>query len=329
MAALVAYDEVYDCILDAVTVDRGTAKLRFRGGGSSTENTQDPSLFIKRRKAALERYLNRLMAHNLISKDETLRRFLQEEDAPRPNPNASGIKGFMKSMETMVTKATARINEVDEWYEDKQQHILEMEETLKKILAVTDNIVADRRDLAAKSAAFSSSCLHLGEGEDNASLRRAITKLSELEMNLSNVHTEMADGDLFIFGETVKDYISIIQATKAAFDERVKAFSLWESAQTTLAKKRDAKSKATLQGKTDRVAQCEEDIRFWEGKVEKCQEDFEVVSKNLKEEIRVFEEVWVKDIKESTRTYFQKLIDAENQIISSWKAFLPEAKTIN
>ena len=60
----------------------------------------------------------------------------------------------------------------------------------------------------------------------------------------------------------------------------------------------------------------------WEGKVEKCQEDFEVVSKNLKEEIRVFEEVWVKDIKESTRTYFQKLIDAENQAsvgLTGWR----------
>ena len=56
--------------------------------------------------------------------------------------------------------------------------------------------------------------------------------------------------------------------------------------------------------------------------MEKCQEDFEVVSKNLKEEIRVFEEVWVKDIKESTRTYFQKLIDAENQAsvgLSGWR----------
>ena len=30
----------------------------------------------------------------------------------------------MKNVETMVSKVTARINEVDEWYEDKQQHIL-------------------------------------------------------------------------------------------------------------------------------------------------------------------------------------------------------------
>ena len=30
----------------------------------------------------------------------------------------------MKNMESMVSKVTARINEVDEWYEDKQQHIL-------------------------------------------------------------------------------------------------------------------------------------------------------------------------------------------------------------
>ena len=49
---------------------------------------------------------------------------------------------------------------------------------------------------------------------------------------------------------------------QAAFDERVKIFSTWESAQSTLAKKREAKNKATAQGKAERVAQCEEDIKF-------------------------------------------------------------------
>lgn len=304
----------------------GTAKVRFGGNNQSTE---DQNQFIRRRKAALERYMNRLMGHHLICKDETLRRFLQEEDPPRPNPNASGIKGFMKNVETMVSKVTARINEVDEWYEDKQQHILELEETLKKLQVVVDNLVANRRDMATKASAFAASCLHLGEGEDNVSLRRAVTKLSELETKLETVHLEQADNDLFTFGETVKDYIAIIQSAKAAFDERVKTFSTWESAQSTLAKKREAKNKATAQGKAERVAQCEEDIKFWESKVEKCQEDFELISKNLKDEIRIFEEVWVKEIKEAVTLYFQKSIDNQKQIIGHWKEFLPEAKIIN
>ena len=42
----------------------------------------------------------------------------------------------------------------------------------------------------------------------------------------------------------------------------MKIFSTWESAQSTLAKKREAKNKATAQGRADRVAQCEEDIKF-------------------------------------------------------------------
>ncbi|XP_063680564.1 sorting nexin-2-like [Bolinopsis microptera] len=304
----------------------GTAKVRFGGNNQSAE---DQSHFIRRRKAALERYLKRLMGHYLICKDETLRRFMQEEDPPRPNPNASGIKGFMKNMESMVSKVTARINEVDEWYEDKQQHILELEETLKKLLVVVDNMVGNRRDLANKSGAMAASCLHLGEGEDNASLRRAVTKLSELETKMEAVHVEQSDNDLFTFGETIKDYISIIQSAKAAFDERVKIFSTWESAQSTLAKKREAKNKATAQGRADRVAQCEEDIKFWEGKVEKCQEDFELISKNLKDEIRIFEEVWVREVKEAVTAYFQKTIDCQKQIVGHWKEFLPEAKIIN
>jgi sorting nexin-1/2 len=53
-----------------------------------------------------------------------------------------------------------------------------------------------------------------GEGEDNASLRRAVTKLSELETKMESVHIDQSDNDLFTFGETIKDYISIIQSAK-------------------------------------------------------------------------------------------------------------------
>ena len=53
-----------------------------------------------------------------------------------------------------------------------------------------------------------------GEGEDNASLRRAVTKLSELETKMEAVHLEQSDNDLFTLGETIKDYIAIIQSAK-------------------------------------------------------------------------------------------------------------------
>ena len=41
----------------------------------------------------------------------------------------------MKNVETMVSKATAKINEVDEWYEDKQQHIIGMIISVSFIIA--------------------------------------------------------------------------------------------------------------------------------------------------------------------------------------------------
>ena len=41
-----------------------------------------------------------------------------------------------------------------------------------------------------------------------------MTKLSELETKMESVHIEQSDNDLFTFGETIKDYISIIQSAK-------------------------------------------------------------------------------------------------------------------
>lgn len=304
----------------------GTAKVKL---GSNNTSSEDQSLFIKRRKAALERYLRRLAQHHLISKDETLKRFLREEDAPKPNPNASGFKGFMKNVESMVSRATSKINEVDEWYDEKQQHVLELEETLKKLLVVADNTVTNRRDVALRNKQFASSIRYLADGEDNTSLQSAINKLADLQDNLDLTHQAQADHDLFIFSETVKDYIALIQSAKAAFNERVSTFSTWESAQSTLAKKREAKNRAQAQGKADKVSQCEADIQFWEDKVNRCQEDFELISKNLKDEIKIFEAVWVSEIKSMIITYFQNIIDTQKQVVNHWKEFLPEAKTIN
>jgi len=305
----------------------GTAKVRF--GKPETADDQNSNEFINRRKAALERYLNRLMAHHMICKDETLRRFLEEEECPKPNPNASGFKGLFKNVEAMVNRATAKINEVDEWYEEKQNQLLELEENLKKLLCVLDNLVSDRKDLGMKSNGFATSCAFLGEGEDNPSLKRALNKFAELQEKLDVIHREEADTDLFVLGETVKDYIALIQSAKAGFDERVRTFSTWENAQATLAKKREAKTRAVSQGKSDRVELAEDEIKQWETRVERCQEDFELISKTLKSEVKIFENQWVEEIKVTLIKYFQQVIEHQKQISNSWKEYLPEAKMIN
>lgn len=48
---------------------------------------------------------------------------------------------------------------------------------------------------------------------------------------------------------------------QAGFDERVRTFSSWEGAQATLAKKREAKTRAVSQGKSDRVEVAEDEIK--------------------------------------------------------------------
>ena len=45
-----------------------------------------------------------------------------------------------------------------------------------------------------------------------------------------------------------------------AFHERVKTFQTWQHAQITLAKKREAKAKAELAGRMDKVQQAQEEV---------------------------------------------------------------------
>ncbi len=129
--------------------------------------------------------------------------------------------------------------------------------------------------------------------------------------------------DIFVFGETVKDYISLLTSIKVevlllphhkftncifvqgTFQLRVKAYGIWQAAQTTLAKKREYEVKLQTGGKPEKLAQAKVEIEEvsliwfvhhgtitqlqWEKKVEEGQKSFDSVSKVLKKEVKRFE----------------------------------------
>ncbi|XP_059999459.1 sorting nexin-2 isoform X2 [Lagenorhynchus albirostris] len=249
--------------------------------------------FVEKRRAALERYLQRTVKHPTLLQDPDLRQFLESSELPRAvNTQAlsgAGILRMVNKAADAVNKMTIKMNESDAWFEEKQQQFENLDQQLRKLHASVEALVCHRKELSANTAAFAKSAAML---------------------------------------ELLSDYIRLIAAVKGVFDHRMKCWQKWEDAQITLLKKRETEAKMMVANKPDKIQQAKNEIREWEAKVQQGERDFEQISKTIRKEVGRFEKQRVKDFKTVIIKYLESLVQTQQQLIKYWEAFLPEAKAI-
>uniref|UniRef100_A0A3Q2YA82 Sorting nexin-2 n=1 Tax=Hippocampus comes TaxID=109280 RepID=A0A3Q2YA82_HIPCM len=294
----------------------------------------DPSSveFVERRRAALERYLQRVVAHPLLIQDPDVREFLEKEDLPRAsNTQALSGAGFLKMINKAseaVNKMTIKMNESDTWFEDKLQEVENEEQQLRKLHAVVDSLVNHRKELCGNTAVFAKSMAMLGNSEDNTALSRALSQLAEVEDKMEQLHQEQASSDFFIFAEVLADYIRLLGAVRGCFDQRMRAWQRWQEAQSSLQKKREVEAKLLWANKPDKLQQAKEEITEWEAKVTQYERDFDRIGMTVRKEVLRFEKEKTKDLKTQIIKYLESMLQSQQRLIKFWEAFLPEAKAI-
>lgn len=288
--------------------------------------------FVEKRRAALERYLQRTVKHPTLLQDPDLRQFLESSELPRAvNTQAlsgAGILRMVNKAADAVNKMTIKMNESDAWFEEKQQQFENLDQQLRKLHASVEALVCHRKELSANTAAFAKSAAMLGNSEDHTALSRALSQLAEVEEKIDQLHQEQAFADFYMFSELLSDYIRLIAAVKGVFDHRMKCWQKWEDAQITLLKKRETEAKMMVANKPDKIQQAKNEIREWEAKVQQGERDFEQISKTIRKEVGRFEKERVKDFKAVIIKYLESLVQTQQQLIKYWEAFLPEAKAI-
>lgn len=168
----------------------------------------------------------------------------------------------------------------------------------------------------------------LGNCEEHTSLSCALSQLAETEEKVEQLYGEQTNNDFIYLSELIKDYVNLIGAVKDVFHQRVKVYQTWQHAQQTLTKKREAKAKLELAGRSDKVPAANDEVTEWEAKVNRGQEEFENISKTIKQELEIFEINRINDFKLNIIKYMESLLETQQQLIQYWEAFLPEAKAI-
>ncbi|KAF6352474.1 sorting nexin 1 [Rhinolophus ferrumequinum] len=170
--------------------------------------------FLEKRRAALERYLQRIVSHPTMLQDPDVREFLEKEELPRAVgtqalSGAGLLKMFNKATDA-VSKMTIKMNESDIWFEEKLQEVECEEQRLRKLHAVVETLVSHRKELALNTAQFAKSLAMLGSSEDNTALSRALSQLAEVEEKIEQLHQEQANNDFFLLAELLSDYIRLL-----------------------------------------------------------------------------------------------------------------------
>lgn len=293
-----------------------------------------PTDFIDRRRALLERYLNRLARHDKLIEDPDVKQFLESTtDLPKSKETAAlsgpGVLRAFSGISSSVSKLTTKTGEQDQWFEEKHTIIVELQTHLKRMLSQLNALFGQRKDAGQALKQFVTSLNHLATTEEHPSLSKALTELANLKEKLDQINSEHSFKEYSILTELVKEYISLLDMVQLAFSERIRLHHQWLSAEDSLRKKREAKTKLEQTPKgLDKVPQAEKDINDWEEKVEHSKQEFEGISATIKEEVDAFEQTRVEDFKKAIDQYLNNLIEQQEKVLQLWEGYLPEANEI-
>jgi sorting nexin-1/2 len=293
-----------------------------------------PSDFIDRRRALLERYLNRIARNDKLLEDSDVRDFLEmPNDLPKSKDTAAlsgaGVLRAFTGISNSVTKLTTKTAEQDQWFQEKQSNIIDLQVHLKHFYNQLNGLFQIRKEAGHQLKQFSTSLNHLATNEEHPSLSNALTELANLEEKLEHINNEHSYKEYSILTELIKEYISLLDMVQLAFNERIKIHHQWLNSEENLKKKRETKTKLEQSPKSaDKLPQAEADIREWEGKVEHSKQEFEAISKTIKEEMEVFEQTRIDDFKKAIDDYLKNLIEQQEKILQIWDNYLPEAEKI-
>ncbi|CAB4395886.1 unnamed protein product [Rhizophagus irregularis] len=283
--------------------------------------------FVENRRQALEKCLNRITSHPKLYRDPDLKLFLESDtftiDVKRKNQDES--KGVLKSLgEAMSNAATFnKFTETDEWFESRRNQLDILESQLKTLLKSVEAIVKQRKDLGSATVDFGNSLLSLAGAELNKSLASNITILGNLQQKIKELHEKQARQDVLTLENTVGEYIRIIASIKVAFNSRAKVHQTWQNSISDLQKKKANYVKSKSQGRFSQDRMLTQ-IAEAEHKVEDCKNEFEEVSKLIKNELDRFDKEKVEDFKNGVEAFLESVVQTQKEIISLWESYFQQ-----
>jgi sorting nexin-1/2 len=168
-------------------------------------------------------------------------------------------------------------------------------------------------------------------------LAKALSQLGDVYEKIEQLIADQSHSDFFNFAELLKDYIGLLDLIKEAFYQRVKVYHNWQKAEESLKAKQEQKAKLeAASNKQDKIPTVLAEIRDvsiveiyfkglistlnclisskWEAKVDKGKDEFEQISKTIRQEMKRFDKTRISEFKKTLTNYLQSLLDHQQAV---------------
>ncbi|KAK9462803.1 Vps5 C terminal like-domain-containing protein [Lipomyces oligophaga] len=281
--------------------------------------------FVEGRRAALEKMLTKITEHPVLQNDPDLRLFLESDSLnsdiklkEKLNGQTNEKLGLFGSL-----ALSGKFVETDEWFVDKKQYVEALDIQLRSLARALDTVIIQRKELADTTAEFAAALSTLAEVELSRPLSSAIAGLAEIEQRARDLHERQGLQDMLTLGDTIDEYVRLVESIKAVFVQRQKSYVSWQNAEVELSKKQQTVSRAYRSGKTapERLTLLQEETSEFERKVYSHRIAYDDVCKTIKVEFDKFQREKIEDFRSSVETYLESAVESQKEAIEMWETF--------
>ncbi|KAG8907684.1 Vacuolar protein sorting-associated protein 5 [Tulasnella sp. 403] len=281
------------------------------------------SEFVEQRRLALNKCIQKIANHPVLSNDEDFRFFLESDSFAldikhRRGDNTGGL------LATFGSLAAPKFYEIDEWFDSKRAYLDALESQLKGLVKAIEMVSKQRAEFAMSISEFAEAVSALSMSDLSKQLTQALSVLADVERLYKDIQDSQAKDDMVTIMGTADEYGRLINSVRLAFNSRVKLYFNWQSADSECRRIKSAHEKARRQGRsTGSMAEIAEFSRRTkaERRAQEAKREFDTVTKLIKMELARFESERVEDFKASLEQFLEGMIRKQKALILAWENY--------
>ncbi|KAL4248104.1 hypothetical protein ABKN59_007781 [Abortiporus biennis] len=284
------------------------------------------SSFVEQRRLALEKCIGKIANHPVLQKDTDLKLFLESDtfalDIKHRKAEIAHEKGgLMASIGQTI--AGPRFYETDEWFDKQKSYLDSLELQLKGLVKSIDLVSKQRMELSIATADFAQTLTELSTSDIGKNLSAAIAGLAEVERKAQDLQSIQSQDDMITIMSTADEYARLINSVRLAFNSRIRTYHAWQNADSNVKKVKQQHEANRSGGRlpSDQLSRSLQYVAEAERRALDAKQEFEHVSKLVKNEVGRFEKERIEDFKTSLEAFLEGMIARQKELIGAWEAF--------
>ncbi|CAM9090297.1 unnamed protein product [Chrysoparadoxa australica] len=309
--------------------------------------------FIEKRRKELERYLNRVAAHEELSGSTYFRTFLQADDAGLADTKevrndsyeragktsrhqAAGgniLKWFDEAVtvvKTQVGKQEGAKTPADIKFDEIQAYVDNLDVQMLNVSKHASALVRQQEEMAKNLHQFSIAFTFLAQAEEkNTPLGQCLLSLGHCTDDVSVSSKKQAIREEEQFTEPLQEYCRFVAALKVALAKRGEKRITYLTAAHDLEAKKAAQSKLVgVAGKEEKLEAAEAAATAAQAAVEAAKNDFEVVSSRVIREFERFKTDKATFMKGLVLDFVNIQADVTKELENKWVTLIPQIESM-